>query len=128
MQRLARDIDIFVKRVPQNISNLRKALYSVFEDSSIEEITLNELNHYAVIRYGTPNGFYIDIMTRLGDVVDYEDLEYEILEYQGIKIKIGTPETLYHLKKDTVRHQDKVDAMFLQELIKEKKVLQTSLR
>ena len=120
MQRLTRDIDIFVKRVPQNIERLRKALYSVFEDSSIEEITLNELNHYPVIRYGTPNGFYIDIMIRLGEVVDYEDLEYEILEYQGIKIRIATPETLYHLKKDTVRHRDKVDAMFLQELIKEK--------
>jgi len=121
MERLTRDIDIFVKMVPENIERLRKALYSVFDDPSIEEITLEELQKYPVIRYGTPDGFYIDIMARLGEVVTYEDLEYEIIDYQGIPIKISTPETLHYLKKDTVRYEDKADAMFLQELIKTRK-------
>ena len=67
-----------------------------------------------------PNGFYIDIMARLGESTTFEDLEYEILDYQGTKIKIGTPETLYQLKKDTVRDRDKIDAIFLKELIKAK--------
>jgi hypothetical protein len=122
LERLTRYIDIFVKMDSENIKKLRKALYMVFKDSAIEEIILNALRNYPVIRYGTPNGFSVDIMTPLGEVIVYEDLEYEVIEYQGIKIRIGTPETLYNLKKNTVRYKDKVDAVFLKELIKGKKV------
>jgi hypothetical protein len=121
LERLTRDIDIFVKMDPKNIERLGKALHSVFDDPSIEEITFNELNNYPVIRYGTPNGFYIDIMGRIGEDINYEDLEYEIVHYQDAKIKLGTPETLYNLKKDTVRHKDKMDATFLKQLMKERK-------
>jgi hypothetical protein len=121
LERLTRDIDIFVKMVPDNIVKLRRALHAVFNDTSIEEITLNDLNDYPVIRYGTPSGFYIDIMSRLGEVATYENLEFEIIEYQGIRIKVATPETLYKLKKDTIRDKDKIDAEFLKELIKTRK-------
>ena len=120
MERLTRDVDIFVKMDAENIDALRKALHSIFDDTSIEEITFEELKKYPVIRYGTPNGFYIDIMARLGEVVSFEDLEYETIAYQGTKIRIGTPETLYKLKKNTVRDRDKIDAIFLKELIKAK--------
>jgi hypothetical protein len=121
LQRLTRDIDIFIKMDIKNIEQLRKALYMVYEDSSIEEITFNELNNYPVIRYGTPNGFYIDIISRLGEVATYEELKYEVIDCQGIKIRVATPETLYKLKKDTVRHKDRGDAIFLKELIEERK-------
>ena len=120
MERLTRDVDIFVKMDAENIDTLRKALHSIFDDTSIEEITFEELKKYPVIRYGTPNGFYIDIMARLGEAVSFEDLEYETIAYQGTKIRIGTPETLYKLKKNTVRDRDKIDAIFLEELIKAK--------
>jgi hypothetical protein len=83
MERLTRDIDIFVKMVPENIECLRKALYSVFDDPSIEEITLEELQKYPVIRYGTPHGFYIDIMARLGEIVAYEDWNMKSLIIRG---------------------------------------------
>ena len=111
-------MDIFVKMDNRNIQRLRKALHSIFNDESIEEITLEELQKYAVIRYGTPDGFYIDIMARLGEVAVYEDLEYEIISYQDIKIRIATPETLHNLKKDTIRYKDKFDAAYLKDLIK----------
>lgn len=117
LQRLTRDIDIFVKMVPENIEKLRKALHALFEDPSIEEITLSDLEEYPVIRYGTPNGFCIDILARLGEVATFDDLEYEVVEIQGTQIKLATPEALYYLKKDTVRPEDKIDAMFLKELI-----------
>ncbi|MCK4311283.1 MAG: hypothetical protein KAW88_00935 [Candidatus Cloacimonetes bacterium] len=120
IERLTRHIDIFVRMVPTNIKKLRKALYCVYEDLSIKEITLEELQNYPVIRYGTPDGFYIDIITHIGKVFGFEDLEFKIIEFHGIKIKIATPETLYKLKKDTVRSKDKGDAIFLKELIKEK--------
>ena len=118
MQRLTRDIDIFIKMVPQNIKKLRKALHSVFNDPSIKEITLSELQKYPVIRYGSPNGLVVDILSRLGDVANYHDIAYKVIDIQGIKIKVGTPETLYRLKKDTVRPEDQLDAKFLKEIIK----------
>lgn len=118
IERLTRDIDVFVKMDEENIERLRRALHSIFEDNSIEEITLKELQTYAVIRYGTPDDFYVDIMARLGEMAVYEDLEYEIIHYQGIKIRVATPETLYNLKKDTVRYKDKYDAAYLKDLIK----------
>ncbi len=118
IERLTRDIDIFVKMDNKNIERLRKALHSIFEDESIKEITLEELQKYAVIRYGTPDDFYIDIIARLGEVAVYEDLEYEIISCQDIKIRIATPETLYNLKKDTIRYKDKFDAAYLKDLIK----------
>lgn len=117
MPRLTQDLDIFVKMTPGNIGKLRKALNSVFKDESINEITIEELEQYSVIRYGSPDGFYIDIMARLGEAATYDDLEYEILEMEGVSIKIATPETLFNLKKDTVRPEDKRDAFFLYELI-----------
>lgn len=117
IERLTRDIDIFVKMDDKNIARLRKALNSIFEDESIEEITLEELQKYAVIRYGTPDDFYVDIMARLGEVAVYEDLEYETIHYQDIKIRIATPETLYNLKKDTIRYKDKFDAAYLKDLM-----------
>jgi hypothetical protein len=117
MQRLTRDIDIFIRMVPENVGRLREALNAVFDDSNIDEITFEELSKYPVIRYGTPNGFYIDIMARLGQAVTFEDLEYETIDYRDTKIRIGTPESLYKLKKDTVRDRDKIDAAFLERLI-----------
>lgn len=117
MDRLTRDIDVFVNMEPQNIERLRKSLHAVFDDASIEEITFDELAQYPVIRYGPPEDFYIDILTRLGEAAAYEDLDYEVLDYEGIPVRIATPETLYQLKKDTIREKDKIDAFFLRELI-----------
>ena len=118
MGRLTRDVDIFVRMVPENIDRLRMALDSVFHDPSIEEITLTELQKYAVVRYGTPSGFYIDIMARLGVTASFDSLKYENLDYQGTTIKLATAEILYSLKKDSLRDQDKIDAMFLKDLLK----------
>lgn len=121
MQRLTRDIDIFVEMVPDNIANLRKALGSVYQDQSIEEITFEELEKYSVIRYVAPDGFCVDIISRLGEAVSYRDLDFKKVEIEGIDIRIATPETLLRLKKDTVRPEDKVDAGFLEELLKNDK-------
>lgn len=121
MERLTRDIDLFIRMTPENIENLKTALDSLYHDKSIEEITKDELENYPVIRYGTPNGFYIDIMASLGEAISYNELEYETTEFQGIKIKVATIESLYNLKKDTLREKDKMDAIFLKEIIIDKK-------
>ena len=121
LPRFTMDMDFFVHMVEQNVHKLRKALYSLFNDSDIEEITFDELAKYPVIRYGTPNGFHIDIMAQLGEAEKYEDLEYEIMEIQGQKIRVATAETLLKLKEGTIRPEDKGDVLFLRELLRRKK-------
>jgi predicted nucleotidyltransferase len=121
MQRLTQDIDIFLHLAPPNIDKCKQALFSIFQDHAIDEISSQELTKYPVIRYGTPDGFTIDIMIRLGEAFSFDDLSYEVIECRGVKIKVATIETLYTLKKDTLRERDKVDALFLKRLIEEKK-------
>lgn len=121
LPRPTEDVDIFIKMEPGNVEKLRQALRSVYDDPHIDEITFEDLESYPVIRYGTPEGFYIDILARLGEVATYDDLDIEMLDVSGITIRVATPETLYRLKKDTVRPKDRQDAMFLRELIKQRK-------
>ena len=121
MERLTRDVDIFVRNESKNIERLQNALQSVFQDESINEITMNELNKYSVIRYGTPMGFNIDLISKIGKAFSFEDLAFEIINHQNITIRIATPETLLKLKKDTIRERDKIDSLFLKELIHSKK-------
>ncbi len=118
LPRVTQDIDIFLKPTGGNISGLKKALKSVFNDRSIDDITLEMLGQYPVVRYGAPDGFSIDIIISLGDAFVYEDLGYETKDVSGHSIRIATIESLYEMKKDTVRPIDKSDSIFLYNLIK----------
>lgn len=119
VERFTRDIDIFIKMERGNIQRLREALYSIYDDDcSIDEITFEELEKYSVIRFGVTDEFCVDIMARIGEVAVYEDLEFEHFHYEGIVVRIATPETLYNLKKDTSRHKDRFDASYLLDIIK----------
>jgi len=119
--RVTEDLDIFIKRGPANLEKLKKALRSVFNDESIEEITDDDLMNYPVVRYGTPEDYYIDIMDRIGEAFKYEDLAYEVLESQGIPIKVATIETLIKLKSGTIREIDKADVILLREKVMKEK-------
>lgn len=121
MPRLTQDVDIFVKPDETNIRKLRAALESLYQDESIKEITLAELTHYPVIRYGTPEGFNIDIITQIGETFSYEDLEYQVMNFEGHQLRVATPKSLLELKKDTPRPIDKSDILFLRELIQKSK-------
>ncbi len=118
VERLTRDIDIFIKMDRDNIRLLREALHSIYDDDSIDEITLEALEEYSVIRFGVTDDFCVDIMARIGEVAVYEDLKFEHLDFEGIDVRIATPETLYNLKKDTIRHKDRFDAAYLLDIIK----------
>lgn len=119
--RFTEDIDIFVKRNPDNISRLKNALRTVFDDESIDEITHDDLVEYAVVRYGTPDNFYIDVMDRIGEAFSYEDLDYEAIEAEGVQVRVATIETLIKLKKGTFREIDKFDVAMLKAKLRERK-------
>jgi hypothetical protein len=121
LPRLTQDIDILIKNDEKNIDKLRNALYSIFKDDSIGEITIEELSKYSVIRYGTPNGFYIDILVMVGKGKNYEMVDFETIKINNVSVNVATIESLYDLKRDTIRPEDKKDAIFLKELLKERK-------
>ncbi len=50
LERTTADMDVVVKTTTENVEKLKKALYDLFEDMDIEEITLEELGEYAVVR------------------------------------------------------------------------------
>ena len=115
--RATRDIDLIVASDEHNIERLRAALRSVFKDPSIEEIDADELaGEYPVVQYFPPGESYsVDIIARLGEVFVFDDIEWQWMDVEGLRIKVATPRMLYVMKRDTVREQDRLDARMLRE-------------
>jgi hypothetical protein len=115
--RATRDIDFFVAPDPDNVERLKRALRSVFDDPSLDEIDSEDLaGAYPVIQYGPPDGdFVIDLIARLGDAYGFEDVEAEYVQIGGLRVRVATPRALYAMKRDTVRPQDRADAVNLRE-------------
>ena len=113
--RATEDIDLFVRPTAENIERLKAALCDVWDDPSIEDIRVEDLaGEYPVVRYGPPAGsFVIDLMSRVGELFLFEDLEACVVERNGISIRVATPLTLYKMKRDTVRYHDRADAEVL---------------
>ncbi|WP_052664454.1 nucleotidyl transferase AbiEii/AbiGii toxin family protein [Nitriliruptor alkaliphilus] len=112
LDRATRDLDLFVAPDEENVARLRRALHSVFEDPSIDEITSVDLaGEYPVMQYGPPDVDYsIDLVSRLGDTFAFADLEVMEVDVRGRTMRVVTPATLYRMKRDTVRGRDRDDA------------------
>lgn len=112
--RFTDDIDLFVSPTPDNVERLRRALRRVWADPSIDEISAEDLaGEYAVVRYGTPDDFYIDLVSRLGEAYAFGDVEWEWMDLGGIRARVATARMLYRMKKSTVRPLDRADAVDL---------------
>jgi hypothetical protein len=110
------DADFFVAPTVENIDRLKRALRSVWDDPSIDDINTQELmNDYPSVRYGPPNtALYMDFLTRLGEAYSYDTLQWEMSEIEGVPIRVVTPAQLYEMKRNTVRDKDRIDAGALQ--------------
>jgi hypothetical protein len=113
--RTTEDVDFFVRPDPENVARIKRALRSIWNDPSIDEIQDDDMiGDYPSFHYGPPNElFHIDVVSRLGEAFQYDDLEAEIHEVDGVPIRLATPATLYRMKRDTVRYKDREDAMKL---------------
>jgi len=118
MPRTSEDLDILIKMKNDNIQKIRKALANIFSDDEIKEITIDELKNYAVIRYISPENDIVDIVANLGEAFYYENIEFREMELEGIKVKVATPKSLIEMKSNTYREKDKLDLLFLKELLK----------
>jgi hypothetical protein len=102
------DLDVFIAPSHENVERLKTALRSVFDDPSIDEITADDLlGDYPAVQYVPPPGtFYLDILTRLGQAFRFEDLKSQRVDFEGVSVSVATPQTLYRMKKGTVRPKD----------------------
>jgi predicted nucleotidyltransferase len=115
--RATEDIDVFIRPTPENVGCLHRALHAVYDDPSIEEISAEDLcGSYPAVRYYPPHGeLFLDILTRLGEFACYEDLEAQEIDLNGVRVRVASPQTLYWLKRGTVRAIDRADAEMLRE-------------
>lgn len=115
LARATEDVDLFVRPTPDNVAGLKRALSSVWSDPDIETIEASQLaGEYPVIRYGPPDGsFTLDILSRLGERFEFDDIEVGVVELEGEPVPVATPRMLYLMKRDTVRSLDHADAAAL---------------
>jgi hypothetical protein len=115
LPRTTEDVDFFVDPAPENVSRIKRALRSIWDDPHLDEIQDDDmLGAYPSFSYEPPDEpFGIDVVSRLGEAFVYDDLEAETIEIQGLSVRLVTAETLYRMKRDTVRPIDKIDALRL---------------
>jgi hypothetical protein len=119
--RATEDVDLLICPTPENVERLRRALRVAYSgDPNVDDIrTADLLGDYPAVRYYPPSGdLFLDILTRLGDAANYESVEAEVKEVEGVRVRVATPQALYRLKKDTVRPIDRQDAAALRERFK----------
>ena len=111
------DIDLFIRPTATNVACVRSALASLWTDPAIEEIVVEDLaGEYPTVRYGPPGeDFVIDLIARLGDAFEFESLVAETMVIEGVRVRVATPQTLYRMKRDTLRPIDQVDAEALRQ-------------
>jgi hypothetical protein len=111
LARATADLDIFLRPDADNVERLKAALRSVIEDPNIDEISADDLcGAYPAVRYVPPDGFGLDLLTKLDEEFRYEDLDIEERDYEGVPVRVVTARTLWRTKRDTTRPTDRFDA------------------
>lgn len=115
--RVTQDVDLLVKPEAGNIERLRAALRELWDDPEIEQIVVEDLaGDFPAVRYVPPDeSVPMDLLARLGEAFRYEDIEWELREYEGVSVRLATPRMLWRMKKDTVRLHDRADAQLLRD-------------
>jgi len=88
------DIDLFVRPSADNVGRLRRALRSIWNDPSIDEIAAGDLaGDYPVIQYIAPDGTQIDLLSRLGTEFAFDDLRSRVYAYGDVEVVVATAES-----------------------------------
>ncbi|MEW6062136.1 MAG: nucleotidyltransferase [Bacteroidota bacterium] len=113
--RATEDIDLLIDISPENQEKVRRALMTL-PDQAVKDVQPDDLEHYTVVRVG--DEITVDLMAKACGL-SYEDAKEEIVfkEIEGVKIPLASPELLWKLKQ-TMREKDKLDLIFLKELLK----------
>lgn len=123
LARMTEDIDFFIEDSAENIEKIKVALKSLYNDPFIDELKSEDIKQYAVIRYGTPNDFNIDLIGKIGEgMISFKDVERdaEFFEVDDLRIPVCSLDMLIRMKK-TIRNRDMRDLRFLKKKAEEKK-------
>ena len=116
LPRATADLDLFIEPSVENVGRLKRALRRIWDDPNIEDISAEDLcGEYPALRYYPPTGFFLDIVTRLGEAFSWSSLEIEERRYEGIRVQLVSARTLWRMKRDTIRPADRFDAALLAE-------------
>ncbi len=115
LARFTEDLDLFLEPERDNVERLKAALAAVFDDPEIAQISADDLlGEYPAVQYVPPAGeFHLDILTRLGEAFTFADLEIVRVPWEGLQVSVVSPRSLYRMKRDTLRLQDRADAELL---------------
>jgi hypothetical protein len=115
LPRVTDDIDFFVDPSSENIAKIKTALMDIYHDHAIDDIRVTDIESYSVVRYGTPEGFYLDFIGKIGEVAGYLEIKKGrvYLELEKVRIPVCGVETMLKLKEHTVRPVDQQDSIFL---------------
>jgi hypothetical protein len=119
--RATEDLDLFIEPTAANVDALKRAFRAAYPgDANIEQIAADELlGDYPAIRYYPPEtDLYFDVLTRLGTMTSYDEIEAEVKDVLGIPVPTATPAALYRMKRGTVRPVDQRDADLLRRRFK----------
>ena len=112
--RATADIDLLVDAAPENQEKIRAALMEL-PDQAVREVQPDDLDNYVVVRVA--DEIVVDLMkTACG--INYVEASKSILRVniQDTSIPFASPELLLRLK-NTVREKDKIDRLFLEQLL-----------
>src|SRR5664279_2075521 len=97
--RTTEDADFFVSPKPEKVVRIKRALRSLWNDPSIDEIHDDDMTgDYPSSRYGPPDvAFFMDFVSRLGEAFAYDDLEAEVHTVDGVDVRPATPRMLVRM-------------------------------
>jgi len=115
------DVDLFIKPESENLKKIIESLKKIFKDQELEKLKPSDFYTYSVIRYGTPQGFYVDLITKFGEAINWETVENAIewinLE-ENLRVPVASIDLLIKMKENAslFREKDKVDLFYLKKL------------
>jgi len=112
--RATEDIDLLVDSSIDNIARVKQAM-STLPDNAAAELDDGDVAAYTVVRVA--DEFVVDLMQKACGV-DYAAAkdQIEIREINDVKIPFASARLMYRLKQ-TVREKDKLDQLFLCQLL-----------
>lgn len=108
-------IDLLIDSSAGNLESVRRALMQL-PDQAVRELAADDVDRYSVVRVA--DEFVVDLMKSACGIA-YEDAKESInfVTIEGVRIPFASPELLWRLKQ-TRREKDKLDLLFLTELLK----------
>jgi hypothetical protein len=109
------DIDLLIEATVENEAKVFAGLM-ILPDQAVRELQPGEVSQYAVVRVA--DEVIVDLMkSACGITYDEAKSSVQIVELDGVPIPIASPELLWRMKQ-TGREKDKLDLLYLRELLK----------